>query len=1027
MASFKQFGFKFQMLFSGLPDFLDKYWNKFEEKELNNCKTDEGNGRNHCVYEQRIHEQKIDEENNSDGATIFSIIVPDSKHPQKKEILCISAPNGYAKEFFAKRLCLLNHIEAETQNGKVWRKLFCFEGRIPIIIKMQDINTLHDEWNYKKFGEYSELCLLCKNSMKRFVSENRLEWFRLFKQIQWSENFEKILLNVLSELLDRGKLFILFEKNTSSNAEELKRLVEEGMPDRDRGIRKNLLVFVFDDERHNPFNLGFYSVRLSRLSRKEVMEHIQKSIGGKTGIWRDVDRLFDKIPALMIPDCLLFVMETHQNSIQNLSGLRTAAELYRNCIERVIEERVPENKEETLRQLQNYALHKDGEWYVAEGELRKLMPTSGKRNHLLHENGQFRFEGCREYLIAERIYDELNSVSSEASGQIEKHLDDLDDNIVRRLIEITVQKCKDNRGEKYVFNKLLAYLFTDAKRAVNVDFDVLIYFAEHTIDVENVDCEALFIDRIKRELLKPIYDSRIFDMIIESNKKFHTWKINNKLKNIYLNSIKNRTGIEGYEEEDRFNRRFLFYYGTYDRLDSDILSGFKERALHSHVKYHLARALIDNAIKAKREKNESDKEFFRNAQEYMDNEEVEKDVILKGQRLALKIIFGEKIHLSSEDEDLVRELERLLSHEDYWKRAHAADTLGHLESSDIREIPRSLIKAIANEMNREGEGYERKKVIGYTTEAVCVFFYISYFLREEQTGFQDMQEVGKGFGIEMLQMIQLERLNQIENREFTMSVFAVLAEGTLYLTNQKYDEMPSFSGRHIPNSEERWDENTKLIVRAFVRARVSCNNEEQKERITLRLRDFQNRVDEIKRERLPVKQEKTGAFARKEPEMSDSEKSKNGLPEIQQIVNVNIFTEQVERVQNIVKEGKEGGLEMNVNNYAPVTNQQNVEKGAFGVQMVRSSEGLSIAELKEEVDKLLKNSYEEKQPEIDSVMAELSTAVDAGKVCQKDEDHWTGRFLTVLSVGANVATITSSPWWPLLKDKLHQFFSSLPF
>lgn len=1030
MASFKQCGFIFQMLFSGLSDFLDRYWKAFEEKELSNCKIDEENGRNHCVYEQRIYEEKIDEENGSDGATIFSLIVPNPENPPKKEILCISAPKGFAKEFFAKRLCLLNHDEAKTQNGKAWRNLFCFQGRIPIIIRMQDINAWHDGSSDKTFGEYSELCLLCMNSMKRFVSENSLKWLKLFKQVQWSEKFEKKLLFVLSKLLDMGKLFILFEKNTNIHAEKLKRIVEEGLAERENEIQKNLLVFVFDDERDNPFDLGFYSVKLSPLSRKEVMDHIQKGIGGKTtGIWRDVDRLFDKIPALRIPDCLLFVMETHQNSIQKSGELRTAAELYRNCIMAVIEDRVPENIEETLRQLQNFALLKDGERHVVEGELKKLLPVQGKRNHLLHQNGQFRFEGSREYLNAESIYAKLNnSLSSEESGQMQNLLDGIDGNIVRRLIEIARQRC-DNMGGTIALNKLSNYLFAVTEGKMNADLDVLLYFAEYTIDVESVDCEALFIDCIKRELLKPIYNDRIFDVITESNKRISAWKINSKLKNIYLESIKGRTKLQGYEEEDRFNRRFLFYYGTYNKLDEKILSGFEERDLHPHVKYHLARALIDNAIRAKREKNECNMAFFRRAQESMNNEEVKKDAILKGQRLALKHILGEKIYLLSKDEDLIHELESLLSHEDYWKRAHAADTLGHLESSDIREIPQKLIEAIENEIDREGEVYERKKVIGYTTEAVCVFFYMSFFLRNDQNGFRDMQEVGKGFGIEMFRMIQLKCLDQIENREFAMPVSAVLAEGGLYLTNQNYNEMPSFSGKHITNSEGRWDENTKLIIRTFECARDSCKDSEQKEEINLWLRNFLDRVDKIREEKVWVKKEGAEVSRRRELEMSDIEKSKNGLQGILKGGNEDkIFNvEKIENQQNnfFIYE-KEGGAGMEIYNET-VNNQQNIERGAIGVQVVENSKGDRIAKLEKDIKELLEKNDKEKLLKIDSVIKELSTAVDAGKVRQKDEEHWKNQFLTVLSAGANVATITSTSWWSSLMVKLHHFFSSFPF
>lgn len=1025
MINFKQIKFNIQMYFSGLPDFLDKYWKEFEEKELNGCKTDKENGRNHCVYERRIYEEKIDEENNSGKTSIFSIIVPDTEYPQKKEILCINAPNGFAKEFFAKRLCLINHDHAETKNGKAWLNIFDFQGRIPIIIKMQDIEALYKESSQ---GEYEELCLLCMNSMKRFSESYNLKWSRFFrKQAMLDEDFEKNLLNVLSQLLDMGKLFILFEKNVDIDAEELRRIVgfEEKMLEKKRGIRKNLLTFVFDDERKNPFDCGFYPFKLDKLSYEEVMEHIEKSIGGQMGIWQDINRLFDKIPALMIPDCLLFVMETHQNSIQNPDGLETAADLYRSCIEAVIADRVPENIDETWQQLQNHAWRNDEEMHIVEGELGKLMPNPLKRNHLLYGNGQFRFEGCREYLKAETIYNKWSSLSGEEIGQAEKLLNDADGNILRRLIEITVQACKDDRKEQTALNKLLDCLFSNSEEMINVDFDVLIYFAEHTINVENVDCQELFIEFIRGELEKPTYDNRIFDMIIKAgeNKGLCAWKVYRKLRKIYLGNITVQTKSQS-SEEDRFNRRFLTYCDKYDKLDEGILSGFAKSTLHPHVKYHLARALIDSAINVKQKEHASDIEFFRNAQKFMNNEEIEKDAILRGQRLALKLIFGEMQQVPTEDIALVRELEELLSERDYWKRAHAADTLGHVQHSDIRRIPESLIRAIGDEMERKDEDYKRKKVIGYTAEAVCVFFYISYFLRKEQIGSQDVKELGKELGIEMLRMICLKSSSPIENREFIMFVFVILAEGALYLTNQKYNERPSFSGKHISDSKEQWNENKKRIVSAFEHARSSCNNTGQKAQITSWLREFQNWADKIKRKEFSEKKEIVEIFEKREPARSDIENSKNGLS---LIGGVDSGGGSVYIQQNIMMKGKKGYTNMNVNNYASVASQQNIEEGGYGIQMVGTSGGLSIAELKEIFRELPQNICEEKQSEINAVITELSMAVDARKVSQKDEAQWKDQFLKVLSAGASVVTITSAPWWPSLAEKLHQFFSKLPF
>lgn len=57
-------------------------------------------------------------------------------------------------------------------------------------------------------------------------------------------------------------------------------------------------------------------------------------------------------------------------------------------------------------------------------------------------------------------------------------------------------------------------------------------------------------------------------------------------------------------------------------------------------------------------------------------------------------------------EEILRQLRNyaLLKGED----RHAADTLGHLESSDIWEIPGSLIQAIDAEMDRKGMAYERR-------------------------------------------------------------------------------------------------------------------------------------------------------------------------------------------------------------------------------------------------------------------------------------------------------------------------------
>ncbi len=107
------------------------------------------------------------------------------------------------------------------------------------------------------FEGYEPLCALCAISMNRVLQNIGKEIIDQVQPFKANEFILRKLLKRLEQLLSSGQLFVLFEKEVNiQSVRELTRtfcVIPENLRDL---VQKNLLVFVFDDGRLDPFNHG---------------------------------------------------------------------------------------------------------------------------------------------------------------------------------------------------------------------------------------------------------------------------------------------------------------------------------------------------------------------------------------------------------------------------------------------------------------------------------------------------------------------------------------------------------------------------------------------------------------------------------------------------------------------------------------------------------------------------------------------------------------------------------------------------
>lgn len=104
-------------------------------------------------------------------------------------------------------------------------------------------------------------------------------------------------------------------------------------------------------------------------------------------------------------------------------------------------------------------------------------------------------------------------------------------------------------------------------------------------------------------------------------------------------------------------------------------------------------------------------------------------------------------------------------------------------------------------------------VVNYTVKAICEFFYFPTLLEDMfQKDSANRREVLQETAVKMSQLINVDKLKQLESREMAMSAYAAIAEGVLYLRRGAFKEWPSFSGKHIKDTIKQLDENSQLFA-----------------------------------------------------------------------------------------------------------------------------------------------------------------------------------------------------------------------
>ena len=970
--------------------------------------------RERCVYENRLNTEGFLRSDSSDSnVTVETVLRSEGSSSPKNQVLCISAEPGYGKDFLAKRICVLDYDCAyENQlTTSMWFDPFLVQtgGRMPFIIQEDDVKQYLRKKADGTVTNGNALCCICAESIMRVLRHGDeyqdLECRRL---LRYSTLFH-MLLESLQKALVYGNLFVLFEKNSlpPHSAEFDAVLSADLSAAGSREARKNLLVFLLDSAEDNPLRWAAYHVVLTPLTKQEVLDHVDFCTGGSEHIIQEFEALFTSIPACTIPDCLLFISSTHlgpglsDEGSENIQKAETAADLYRDCITKAVQDRFPSDKaDEMLRKLRRYAwstyYDDEPDIRLLDGIEKQLMYMEGKRNHLLKRDWDFRFEGCREYLVAEMIDEKLlgGTERDEDRALLEK----ANRNIRARLLEIAIRHYKLQRGKEgdvqssQVFQRLWTAILHQGTAVSFADMEFLNRFLISLLALDAFPNIDWYLESYLRQAVLQMevrgFDNRLFSLYAEVNRKAQSFRFNKRLKEIYLKKLNSQFPVpdeEAWRKKDRFIRRYLFYAGKHSEIDLNILNGLYDETLSDHVKCHLLRAIRDNYFDGK------NKHTFREQTERM----MEYGHASDSQILLLNasVLHFLLMDVPFDSEPFKKAMLQNLEDPQYWVRAHSADVMAYLE--DI-SIPQKLADALAWEMEREEDGYIRLRVINHMAEAICEFYYFRQ--RQGRPCSENAADLQEKAVMSMLRLIRHQNLMQQWERMTVMAAYATIAESVRYLLQKDYRARPEFFDIHVGDGQEQWGQNAALVEEALKMAAARLDHQE----IEAILHNFQNVLDDIAREEIddsPSRQQLISEDERK-AKIYETEK-KSHLEDGKDVCNVtnNFYG----NIGSVVQ-----------GDHAVVNQDSFVQDSSEAMKLFLQME----ATLKE-------HCTQAQLAEADPVLAEVRDAAGGRMVTSEEQKSWPGRLLTALAVGADILTVAQASWWPSVNEFLQKSMAVL--
>lgn len=346
---------------------------------------------------------------------------------------------------------------------------------------------------------------------------------------------------------------------------------------------------------------------------------------------------------------------------------------------------------------------------------------------------QFRFEGCKYYLIAKYYFDFEHKSKRQIKTQIKERLELILASENYRVLEFFVSFCVNLKkiDSKFTFNELLSLMKNEEYRtkydAPAAALAQILIFTNRIAE----DGQTFIKKWVSPEMRKQTYDVSVFDALSRLSRSDQRNVIVTQLENRYAEI--SAIAHEDVEAKKNFRemRRIAYYFGYVSQgdLPEQIINDLSKKPQNDymrHLQYHIISALIDNIDNKKHDIGFVDQ--FENLGEILNSSETDSDCILISDfdvlytRVKGKHYYDEQIQKKCE-----RKLIDLLREGIYFEQAHASGALGRRDyGSDpesVNRVVNKLIEALNESLDDISEvsstDPNQLKAVSYIVEACC--------------------------------------------------------------------------------------------------------------------------------------------------------------------------------------------------------------------------------------------------------------------------------------------------------------------
>lgn len=1023
-----------------------RYLSVIDRKYLSSKRPDRENGINHCVYEERISKNTWGYE------STLEELLRRTGWCSERGIIVIDAPaNGYAKDYLADRLMTLcyDFLVGQSIKYKNFFKLERVLGNgfyIPIRIREDAIGDFGEEDNLER------LSAICVKSIELEMRE---------EGEKWRDKDSAKLSIFISYMLQKGKIFLGLSRGCLEKRPDLQDLIINEFS-KGKNRASNMAVYVVDEDRDFCNGQYCYFIKLEKLSRDEILSHINFIIKEDANTAEFFEKLLEENEQLQkelqIPERLLLLSKVHEEKIQQnnisifgeeLKQIKNVVQFYdfiiHNCIELCIRNtfrvRVGENTSTVIyRALKEVAWSKiesikdekiwlnaidERFWHSLENQNKKTQKDNqgiwkklvNNPDFLVDDKKKFSFIGCEHYLVALNLFEKLQESNRSAKTALCNpiFLEKSNSQIFLFLIDIIKDKIDDEGIKEQYFNIIWSSITDDRisgeYNRVQVLADVLKRYGR----MRDITYINKFIEFILTEISRQYYDINVFDAIHRINEECPELDINRNLRERYQNLRR----IRGTSPEliDNQKRRLSYYFGK-ERCDipEAAVADLVDRNVHLHVKYHIILAIIENYIPSNLRQmrkllNRYDKRIAACESDWKEDCILYSDyLLLRSKRDNMERGYG------PEERELQRRLVTQLGEGEYWKRAHAAGALGRqgLDGS-VNNLQQQLRREIENILNDRNS----LKAVSYIVEAICEIFYrlnedIKRKGEEQERRAQyqaSLEECVKIFTnlISLNNQKGVEESGQDGLLEFFV-IFATLSEGIIYLMENVNDRMPEEFGKHIKEGKKDLKSKYRTILMALsiVEDKIYTETENiRQKRCTVE--EIYNRLDETK------------SFFDSTADEKDLGNIPNTGPIDTQIINFYL-----DRNNKNDDDDSKGGVKVKVVNKGEVKNQQIVGDNATGNFYAEGKVDIREDERIKEIEKIIAaNCQDRLKEELHSIVSEMCNNINNGNAEAKKSSVWLEKMRVAISTFGSIVTISNAPWWQGLKMAVENLINSL--